>query len=175
MIFFTSDTHFFHKNIIKYSNRPFTSVEEMNEALIKNWNKTVSPNDTIYHLGDFGFSNIQNLKEIINKLNGNKILILGNHDKNLNSLIGKDKFNQIFQYHEIVINGQTIVLNHYSQRTWNKAFHGSWHLFGHSHGNLPPLNKSVDVGVDSPYITGKPEYRPFSFQEISDFMNREIV
>ncbi|MCB0745233.1 MAG: hypothetical protein KDC67_15095, partial [Ignavibacteriae bacterium] len=67
---------------------------------------------------------------------------------------------------EISVNGQFICLYHYGCRVWNKSHHGSWHLYGHSHGSLPPMGKSVDVGVDAPYITGQAEYRPFSFEEI---------
>lgn len=80
-IFVTSDTHFNHKNIIKYCNRPFESVEHMNEALIQNWNETVGVNDFVYHLGDFAFSkNPENINEIAARLNGNIFLIEGNHD-----------------------------------------------------------------------------------------------
>lgn len=78
--FIISDTHFNHENIIKYCNRPFSSVEEMDKALIKNWNETVSNKDTVLHLGDVGLGNKEYIKEIIGKLNGKKILILGNHD-----------------------------------------------------------------------------------------------
>ena len=79
-IFVISDTHFGHENIIKYCNRPFTSVEEMDNRMIKNWNETVSNKDTIIHLGDFGLGNKEYIKSIIGKLNGKKILIMGNHD-----------------------------------------------------------------------------------------------
>ena len=81
MIYFISDTHFNHKNIIKYCNRPFDSVEEMNNIIIKNWNKVILPNDIIYHLGDFALGNKELSLSIIHKLNGNKFLIRGNHDK----------------------------------------------------------------------------------------------
>jgi calcineurin-like phosphoesterase family protein len=79
-IFVTADTHFNHENIIKYCNRPFKNVEEMNEAIINNWNEVVSENDIIYHLGDFGFGSGDELKEIFSKLNGKKYLVMGNHD-----------------------------------------------------------------------------------------------
>lgn len=81
MKFFTlSDTHFGHAKIIDYCNRPFSSVEEMDEAMIKNWNETVSNNDTVLHLGDFGLGNKEYIASIVKRLNGKKILILGNHD-----------------------------------------------------------------------------------------------
>lgn len=78
--FITSDTHFNHANIIKYCNRPFSSVEEMNEALIKNWNEVVSNDDTVLHLGDVALGNKEMAEAIIKRLNGKKILIMGNHD-----------------------------------------------------------------------------------------------
>lgn len=86
-IFLIADTHFYHTNIIRYSSRPFATVEEMNEKLIENWNNVVSEFDTVYHLGDLGFfgnrndfSSIAKAQNIVGKLNGNKYLILGNHD-----------------------------------------------------------------------------------------------
>lgn len=79
-VFVTSDTHFGHTNVIKYCNRPFRDAEEMDKALIKNWNETVGKNDTVIHLGDFGFCGRERIKEILSQLNGKKILIMGNHD-----------------------------------------------------------------------------------------------
>ena len=75
-----SDTHFNHENIIKYCNRPFSSIKEMNETLINNWNKIVKKNDIVYHLGDFFLGSKFDLKEIVNKLNGQIYLIRGNHE-----------------------------------------------------------------------------------------------
>ena len=80
-LYVTSDTHFNHKNIIKYCNRPFNDVYEMNETLINNWNSVVTPEDIIYHLGDFGFGTKEELQEIFDRLNGYKYLIMGNHDR----------------------------------------------------------------------------------------------
>ncbi len=80
MIYFISDTHFSHTNIIKYCNRPFRNVEEMNETIINNWNSIVGKNDTVYHLGDFALYNNE-LKDLVSKLNGKIYLIRGNHDR----------------------------------------------------------------------------------------------
>lgn len=79
-IFLISDTHFGHSNIIQYCNRPFSSVEEMDEILIENWNKVVKNDDKVYHLGDVGFKSFSKLADVFSKLNGTKILIKGNHD-----------------------------------------------------------------------------------------------
>ncbi len=177
MIHFTSDTHWGHKNIIQYSNRPFASVEDMNEALIANWNAVVKYDDTVYHLGDFAFLPYDNLKRIARRLNGTKHFIYGNHDKEINrhesDLLRSGTFASIQNYCEVKHDGQFIVLFHYGQRVWNKSHHGSIHLYGHSHGSLPPHGKSVDVGVDCKEIT--PEYRPVSFDEVMAYMkNRKF-
>lgn len=79
-IFLVSDTHFNHTNIIKYCDRPFKDITEMNNAIINNWNSIISKEDIVYHLGDFGLGNFDELKKIFDKLNGKKYLIMGNHD-----------------------------------------------------------------------------------------------
>lgn len=143
-IWFTSDSHFCHKNIIQYSNRPFSSVEEMNEAMIANWNKVVDKNDTVYHLGDFGFAKRDILLNIFNRLNGNKHLVEGNHDSDAVKLPWASKHDM----YELKYKEKYYQLCHYPMRTWNKAFHGARSLFGHVHGTLKPFGFSCDVGVD---------------------------
>ena len=87
-IFFTSDTHFGHANIIKYCARPFASVQEMNRELIARWNAVVGPRDTVYHLGDFAFGKASEAPTFLRKLNGaKKILIRGNHDRNARQML----------------------------------------------------------------------------------------
>jgi calcineurin-like phosphoesterase family protein len=144
-IYFVSDTHFHHRNIIRYSNRPFDSVEEMNEALIVNWNSRVKPTDTVYHLGDVGFCNVEKLDRIIARLNGRIHLTPGNHDKPAKRIT---RWASVEHYREITIDRQLIVLLHYGMRVWNRSHHGSIQLYGHSHGNLPGNSQSCDVGVD---------------------------
>ena len=142
-IYYTSDTHFYHTNIIKYSNRPFKSVEEMNYEMIKRWNEVVTPQDTVYHLGDFGFADRSKNDRISVQLNGLKFMLLGNHDKS--SPAGFTKLGQCL---EIYDENYKIVLCHYGMRVWNKSHHGALHLYGHSHGSLPGDSQSLDVGVD---------------------------
>lgn len=79
--FFTSDTHFGHKNIIKYSERPFSDFETMDSAIIKNWNRVVGDTDVVYHLGDVALGLSDRWDWILNSLNGYKILVVGNHDR----------------------------------------------------------------------------------------------
>lgn len=80
MIYFIADTHFNHPNIIKYCNRPFKNTYEMNEYIIQKWNSVVKKDDTVYHLGDVGFGSLQEVKSLVERLNGTKILLKGNHD-----------------------------------------------------------------------------------------------
>lgn len=176
-LYFTSDVHLGHTNIIKFCNRPFNSVEEMNEGLIQNWNAVVKPGDTVWSLGDFAFLPFEKTVEIIKRLNGNLYMVLGNHCQkiiqNRKMLVESGLVKEICDYKEIKWLNQKMVLFHYAQRTWNGAHYGTWQLFGHTHGTMAPYGKSVDVGIDSPFITGKAEHRPFSFEEINEFMSKQ--
>lgn len=174
--FFTADTHFCHANIIKYANRPFDSIDDMNMALINNWNEVVRPHDTVYHLGDFGFFNDKSKHRIIdflNELNGYIVFLEGNHDKKTREY--KERFNEYYYMNrgfvgkEISVNGQEILLTHYAMRVWNKSHHGVWCLYGHSHNTLPddPEALSIDVGVDCH------NYRPISFDEVKVIMSKK--
>lgn len=171
---FISDTHFGHANIIKYSNRPFQDVDQMNEWMIEEWNKRVQKNDDIYHLGDFAFLRPEPMEKLLKRLMGRKHLILGNHDKwiidNWNWLLEQGLFESIQYYREIRAGGKKLILFHYGQRVWNGSHHGSIHLYGHSHGSLPPHGLSVDAGVDCKEITT--DYRPVHLNEVLDYMSK---
>lgn len=148
-IFFTADSHYFHSNIIRFCNRPYENVEEMNNALIENWNSVVGEDDTVFHLGDFSFSHRKHENEIIfNELKGTKVLILGNHDKDAVTSLPWDA---VHNYYEVRKHGDIdrICLFHYPMRSWNCAFHGSYHLYGHVHATIPDFNNSCDVGCDA--------------------------
>lgn len=134
MEFFTSDLHFFHKNILKFEKdtRNFKDIEEMNEKLIEYWNSIVRPNDKVYNLGDLSFSSkFDNLISIANRLNGEHHLILGNHDQiisnnadkllSMKKLDGNPMFSSISQYKEIKHNKRTFVLFHFPIIEWNKC------------------------------------------------------
>lgn len=177
MIYFTSDTHYNHKNICRFSNRPFKSVEEMNESLIENWNSVVKPEDTTYIIGDFNFGYASESKRILSRLNGSKNLIKGNHDKI--EYLKDVGFGFIKDYYELnheFSDGvkQKIVLCHYAMRVWNKSHYGSWNLYGHSHGSLAPVGKQIDVGVDAilkykewfSIDAGVKPYTPISIEQI---------
>ena len=170
-IYFTSDHHFGHTNIIKFSDRPFESVEEMDEELIKRWNSKISKNDHVYHLGDFGLCKSYRMKDILDQLNGKIYLIRGNHEGAAQA--NPQRFEWIKDYFELSIpdadapNGrQKIILLHYAMRVWRSSFRGTWHLYGHSHGNLPddPTSRSFDVGVDCH------DFYPLSYEEVKHIM-----
>lgn len=152
MNFFTADTHFYHVNIIKYCNRPFSSVQVMNETLIKNWNSKVTNKDTIYVLGDFCLAHKEEyVLNLIKELNGHKIFLIGSHDKallNLNKLNFHNFEIKKERILEIYLKNKPVILSHYAMRVWPKSHYNSYHLYGHSHGKLPSFGKSIDVGVD---------------------------
>jgi calcineurin-like phosphoesterase family protein len=172
---FSSDWHLFHTNIIKLSNRPFNSIEEMNEEIVKNWNAKVGKNDICFFLGDLGFprnaKTYHELESIVRSLNGKEIhFIRGNHDKDLKGAT-KALFSSFLDYMEVEIDGQFIVMSHYPMLTFNKSFYGSWMLHGHCHGNLPEdsLSKRIDVGIDCW------NYSPVSFEELKIKMSTKLT
>ena len=152
MIFYTSDTHFFHKNIIQYcpdSRGHFNTIEEMNTSIVTAWNNKVTNNDIIYHLGDFIFSK-SNDQFMLDQLNCKKMyLIPGNHDTQF-SKINHHKLIILPAYYELKIDHNLIVLCHYPFKIWNRSHYGSYHFHGHSHGTLTRYHNHVlDVGIDA--------------------------
>lgn len=162
-VWFTSDLHFHHKNIIQFCPKyrsQFNNVEEMNKGLIKQWNETVKKDDIVYNLGDFSFSrNINEIIAMLKALNGEHHLILGNHDQlitkhrdmllNTKKRDGHPLLSSIQHYLEITLNKQEYILFHYPISEWNKAHHGSIHLYGHIHDKDSPLKgKLLNVGID---------------------------
>lgn len=133
-IFYISDLHFGHKNVISYDNRPFLSVEEMDKTMIENWNNVVKNDDTVYILGDISWYDYKKTVEIMGQLKGTKILIKGNHDK-LNQEL-KNCFQYIYDYKEIKDNGRDVILCHYPIPCFNKHFYGAIHLYGHVHNSF---------------------------------------
>lgn len=169
-IFFTADTHFCHKNIIKYEDRPFNSIEEMNEIMIKKWNAKVRPTDTIYILGDFIFSDGVTATQLVKRLNGKKYLIKGNHDLFLkDNKFDRSLLGWIKDYYLLKNNNIKYVLFHYPIQVWDCKHYGSIHLYGHVHSNHHPLlvqlGKAYNVGVDVN------NYTPISLEEVLRKLN----
>lgn len=180
-IWFTSDTHFGHENIIRFCNRPFDNIEEMNKTLIQNWNAVVKPDDIVFHLGDFAFGGSAIWNTTLDQLNGDIILIQGNHDrKNLRQGFVK-KFLGVYSQLQILVEGQSIYLNHYPFLCYGGVYRSNpiWQLFGHVHSGPYSTSKDTerlinlfptqyDVGVDNNY------YYPASFNEVKDKIERQI-
>lgn len=174
-IWFSSDWHLDHKNIIKFDKRPFNSIEEMNESIIVNYNKLVNYDDDFYFLGDFCFSsNKSKIENFLSRLTGNLHFIKGNHDhRDIIKLY--EKYGQYLgELKEITVNTgdvieQKIVLCHYAMKVWNKSHRGSWHLYGHSHHSLPDDNNSLsfDVGCNGW------DYKPLNLMDVKKVMNKK--
>ena len=180
-IFFTSDHHFCHENIIRFCNRPFDTVEQMNQELVRLWNETVPPDGIVFHLGDFCFGGAASWNHILDCLNGKIYLILGNHDmKNIKQGY-MNRFEHVTQQMTIRIGSQVICLNHNPFLAYGGSYRDVWQLFGHVHsGPLSKLGKDMprlevlfplqyDVGVDN---NG---FRPVSFEEVKAKIQEQVA
>ncbi len=185
-LFFTSDLHFNHFNIISFAKRPFNTENEMNEEIIKRFNNKVPEDGVTYFLGDLYVStkNPELLSSWIRRLNGKKHLILGNHDYfERDFYLDYCGFESVSQYLEIVVEKNIIVMSHYPMMSWNYIHRGAWMLYGHVHGTfnrvedlirkkIYPINpwvgsKTVDVGIDN-----NVNLEPFSYKEIKIIMDK---
>lgn len=171
--YYISDTHFGHANIIKLNNRPFSDVEEMDNIMIRNWNETVTDEDIVYILGDFCFTKKGLMPDrYINRLNGKKVFILGNHDQ----IIGKDKnypgIESVYNYLEIQDTTRKsryrVILFHYPIAEWNGYFRGSIHLYGHIHNNMKNDAYKVMQSIKGAYNVGADilGFRPRTLEEV---------
>jgi calcineurin-like phosphoesterase family protein len=154
--FFTSDTHFGDHRVLNLYARPFASVAEMDEALIRQWNEAVGPTDEVWHLGDFART-ASRAAEVLARLNGTKRLIVGNNDADPGEVPGWDL---VAPYAEIELEGRKLVMCHYPFRSWNGQAKGALNLHGHSHGRMKPLPRQFDVGVDAR------GYRPVTLEQL---------
>jgi calcineurin-like phosphoesterase family protein len=146
MIYFTSDTHFGDPRVRQIDRRPFANMEDHDEALIANWNARVTPQDEVWHLGDFAYPRRDRTPELLARLNGTKHLIIGNNDPA--STVEAQGWASTGYYAELRLEEQVLVLCHYPFRTWNGMGRRSINLHGHSHGRLKPMPRQFDVGVD---------------------------
>ena len=184
-LFFTSDTHFNHKAIIGFCNRPWKSIEEHDQALIENWNSVVSPDDTVFHLGDFVFGGFPKWKEIVEQLNGHIYLIRGNHDDKQMTAGIQTLFEDCLYQARILVDGRTVYLNHFPFLCFGhgdpKIYKDSYsiQLFGHIHSGPNSTSADVsrssilyptqyDVGVDNN------NYRPISWKEINEKIQKQV-
>ena len=178
--FYIADTHFGHCNIIKLCQRPFREVDEMNQTIIRNWNRTVNNEDTVYILGDIAFSkNSNNPSEYLNKLKGRKIIIKGNHDydvsKNKRKYLKLKIVDGIYDYLEIKdnLNGELkkIILSHYPILEWNGFFKGTLHLYGHIHNNVENRTFKIMQDINNAYNVGADilDFTPRTLDEVIEY------
>lgn len=183
-IFFISDFHLFHNNVLKFDSRPFVDLDEMHTVIQDNWNNTVGKNDIVIYLGDLSFARRDDQKivtEIVSKLNGTIHFVLGNHDK-IDDIKKHGKFESIQDYLEVRIvhmidkgdgvkrTESTFICMHYPIYSWNKKHHGTYMVHGHCHGNL-------HHGEDAEFYTNRRvidvgcmlhDYNPVSYLEVID-------
>lgn len=171
MIYFTSDLHLGHRGIITMQERPFDTVEDMNRTLLTNYNAVVSKEDTVYILGDICHHlQVEAANEIINRMNGRKYLLIGNHDKKYDPNL----FIEIKDFMTVSLNGVYFALMHYPMLSWPKKSRGSIQLHGHIHArkeyNIKNRDDGIrrfDVGVDAN------AYYPVSVNVIIDFFEKK--
>ena len=180
-VWFTSDTHFGHENIIRFCNRPFSNAQEMNAELIRRWRDTVPEDGIEFHLGDFAHGSSRLWNHILCVLPGRKYLILGNHDMKSVSQGFMSLFELVTQQMTIRVGGQTIVLNHNPFLCYGGSYRNVWQLFGHVHSgpvshtgiDHPRLNMlfplQYDVGVDNN------NFRPVSFAEVKAKIEAQVA
>jgi calcineurin-like phosphoesterase family protein len=177
MIFFTSDEHVGHRNIIEFCKRPFRDLEHMQEELVSRHNFRVTDADTVYHVGDMFWRTLghDNAKRYMQRLNGKHYYVRGNHEE----LFDQDgstlyeEFYGIFERKQIYPEGAPkfgIVLDHYAGRVWHDSDKGNWQLYGHTHNDLPEIDPllSMDIGVDA---NG---YYPVSLDEVKAKMDAKV-
>jgi calcineurin-like phosphoesterase family protein len=155
--FFTSDTHFGDHRTLNIHKRPFASVAEMDEALIRGWNAAVGEGDEVWHLGDFA-RKLADVPALLARLNGRKHLIRGNNDPE--GIGDASGWESVADYREIEEDGHILVLCHYPFRSWNGQHRRSINLHGHSHGKLKPMPRQYDLGVDAR------AFRPVALDEL---------
>lgn len=163
-----SDTHFGHTNVIKYGKRPFNNKQEMDEFIINKWNNTVGKYDKVYHLGDFSFGDKAEFKEIVSRLNGNIILIKGNHDTRSNKFymdsgIFEVSSNPIL----LTINDIDFILSHHPLTDSRYRF--AFNLHGHIHNEMLSTEGVSTYNFSCEAIN----YTPVNLDEFAEQLNKE--
>ena len=183
MNFYIADTHFGHKNALAFDDRKFLSIEEHDETIIRNWNDVVGYDDTVYMIGDVSWHNATKTNEILDRLNGHKVLIIGNHDgKLLRNADFRSRFMRIENYLEIEDDKRNIVLCHYPIPCFKNHFYGWYHLYGHVHDSFES-NLMYRVKFEMVELYDKPcnmfnvfckslGYKPMTLDEILEVYNK---
>lgn len=185
-IYFTSDTHFHHGNILKFCNRPFSDIQEMDNKLVENWNSVVSEDSLVFHLGDFAWGGYNAWKNVRDRLNGEIILIKGNHDeKRMTQTAERELFSLVAYQLKIRVEDRAVYLNHYPFLTYAGVYRIEkdmvWQLYGHTHsGPLSSNGKDMsrleiafptqyDVGVDNN------NFKPISWNSVKEIINAQVA
>ena len=183
-VWFTSDLHFGHRNVLRFCNRPWADEKEMCEGLINNWNSWVGDNDIVFVLGDtFWFNDSRGIKKVLDRLKGKTIYMLpGNHDdfSHYHRVDTSSETGRIVLCQDVVVlwlqeaNGKTteIWMSHYPMMTWPHRVNGAWQLFGHIHSK-PGRNEGVDQDLPLHWNqcdvgTDHWDYRPVNYTEIKE-------
>lgn len=187
-VYFSSDWHLFHKNVLRFDNRPFKDVYEMHEVIEDNWNDIVTDDDVVVYLGDLSFArreDIQSVYDMLDRLKGEIHFVLGNHDK-FDEIKRIPRFKTVSDYLEVRIREQKEKLGqvetlfccmHYPIYSWNKSHHGSYMAHGHCHGNLHhgedasfyDNRRVIDVGCMLH------DYKPISYKEIIEKLSHVVL
>ena len=178
--FFIADPHFGHKNALRFDNRPFRTIEAHDEELIRRWNGAVSEDDEVWILGDLSWMPPQPSVAVLDRLNGTKYLVTGNHDKNnCKNRAFTERFAEITPYKEIhLYKGMGVILCHYPLPFYNHHYSGWYHLYGHVHTSMEwqmterireefdRIGKKcnmINIGCMLPYM----DYTPRTLEEIA--------
>jgi calcineurin-like phosphoesterase family protein len=177
--YFSSDFHLGHANIIKYDKRPFKSVQEMDERIIKNVCTLLKPGDNLYYLGDFALTDSNKAEghmKAIAYMGANLFFIKGNHDKRDTIKLYQKYGTYLGEQKKIKVGEREVVINHYAMRVWDKSHHGCLHLYGHSHDALEHTawGRSMDCSIITAYRI-KGEYTLFEFEEIAHILDKREI
>lgn len=186
-VFFTSDFHLFHNNVLIFDKRPFVDVHEMHVAIEGGWNEVVKPNDVVIYLGDLSFARGEDkasVDAILSRLNGTIHFVMGNHDK-FDEIKKMSRFQSVQDYLEVRIkqvdNNKTVetmfCCMHYPIYSWNKSHHGAYHAHGHCHGNLHHgedanyywNRRAIDVGCMLH------DYKPISYLQVIEKLSQVVL
>lgn len=173
--FYSADLHLGHHNILRHcaATRPFNTVEDMDAAIVRRINERVGTSDILYIVGDFALSgDVEYVRHLFHAMNGRKVLILGNHDLDAKGRVSKTVRDLPWgqpPVHalETTDEGCHVYMHHYGCRVWPRHLRGGYHLFGHSHGDLPPMGRSRDVGIDC----ADTRFAPLTFKEIKESLD----
>jgi calcineurin-like phosphoesterase family protein len=178
-LWFTSDHHFGHENIIRYCKRPFANAAEMDAAMIDAWNTRVGGNDVVYHLGDFTLGDHVAFWKYYDQLAGDIHIVPGGHDKRwlkrvTNALLMPPLMTQNFS-------GHVLTLCHYPLQSWELSHYGAHHLHGHTHGTIGVVGASGDVQLPPGQRVGRRldvsvdchNFMPLSLDEVVALLEAE--